>query len=209
MKSESSKIIVIGRQYGGSGRKIGKILADMLGASYFDKELINKMSSHFGYDPDILMHADEKKPSPFRSMLMGKYGVMDVYPSSPMSRESLYAAQSDIIRQIAGEGSCVIVGRTADYILREYACLTSVFIHAPHEWRARNIIARGEAAEMQEALAKIKKADADREGYYNYFTGRAWGTADNYHLSIDASRLPAEETAKIIASYAGICPRKE
>ncbi len=201
MSQSDSKIIVIGRQYGGTGRKTGRALADALGLPYYDKEIINKVSAKYGYDPDILHRADEKKPSPFRSMLLGKYGVMDMYATSPLSKESLYEAQTDVIRQICNEGGCVIVGRTADYIMREHPGLVSVFIHAPKEWRAQNLISRGEASSIPDALMKIKKADSDREGYYNYFTGRKWGTADNYHLTIDASQLDNKDMVDLIAKY--------
>ena len=204
VNNSEKKIIVIGRQYGGTGRKTGRALAENLGLPYFDKEIINKVSASYGYDPDILHRADEKKPSPFRSMLLGKYGVMDMYATSPLSRESLYEAQTNVIRQICNEGSCVIVGRTADYIMREHPGLVSVFIHAPKEWRAQNLIKRGEASSLQDALIKIKKADNDREGYYNYFTGRKWGSADNYHLTLDASLIPHEDMVDIISRYIGI-----
>ncbi len=201
MNKADDKIIVIGRQYGGTGRKTGRALADLLGLPYYDKEIINKVSAKYGYDPEILHRADEKKPSPFRSMMLGKYGVMDMYATSPMSRESLYEAQTNVIRQICNEGGCVIVGRTADYIMREHPGLVSIFIHAPIEWRAQNLIKRGEAESLQEAMAKIKKADSHREGYYNYFTGRKWGTADNYHLTIDASLMDPDEMVGLIAKY--------
>ncbi|MDE6018796.1 MAG: cytidylate kinase-like family protein [Muribaculaceae bacterium] len=200
MNKPTDKIIVIGRQYGGTGRKTGRALAEKLGIPYYDKEIINKVAAKYGYDPDILHRADEKKPSPFRSMLLGKYGVMDMYATSPLSRESLYEAQTNVIRQICNEGSCVIVGRTADYIMRDHPGLASIFIHAPKEWRAQNLIGRGEAETVSEAIAKIKKADSDREGYYNYFTGRKWGVADNYHLTIDASLFDQEEMVNIIAA---------
>ena len=203
MNNSDHKIIVIGRQYGGTGRKTGRALAERLDIPYYDKEIINKVAASYGFDPDILDRADEKKPSPFRSMLLGKYGVMDMYSTSPLSREALYEAQTNVIRQICQEGSCVIVGRTADYIMREHPGLVSVFIHAPREWRAQNLIQRGEARNLQEALVKIKKADNDREGYYNYFTGRNWGVADNYHLTVDASLLPHEEMIDLIASFIG------
>ena len=201
MNNSEHKIIVIGRQYGGTGRKTGRALAQLLGIPYYDKEIIGKVAASYGYDPDILLRADEKKPSPFRSMLLGKYGVMDMYATSPLSRESLYEAQTNVIRLICREGSCVSVGRTADYIMRDHPGLVSVFIHAPREWRARNIVGRGEASSIQEALVKIRKADSDREGYYNYFSGRKWGAADNYHLTLDASRLSTDDMVELIASY--------
>ena len=90
-----------------------------------------------------------------------------------------------------------------------HAGLVSVFIHAPREWRAQNLIERGEARNLQEALVKIKKADNDREGYYNYFTGRNWGVADNYHLTVDASLLPHEEMIDLIASFIGKHRKKD
>lgn len=202
MNPDDSKIIVIGRQYGSGGRKVGKALAHLLGIPYYDKEIINKVSARYGYHPDILNMADEKKPSPFRSMLLGKYGVMDMYATSPLSRESLYAAQTDVIRQICREeGSCVIVGRTADYIMREHPGLTSIFIHAPQEWRVKNLLERNDAVNEEGAISKIKKADSEREGYYNYFTGRRWGVADNYHLSIDASSLDTEAITMLISLF--------
>ncbi len=204
VNQSDNKIIVIGRQYGDTGRKTGRGLTEDLSLPYFDKAIINKVAASYGYDPDILHRADEKKPSPFRSMLLGKYGVMDMYATSPLSRESLYEAQTNVIRQICNEGGCVIVGRTADYIMREHPGLVSVFIHAPKEWRAQNLIERGEAKTLQDALVKIRKADSDREGYYNYFTGRKWGTADNYHLTIDASLLKPEEMVDLIARYIGV-----
>lgn len=202
MEDKAKNIIVIGREYGAGGRKIGKAVATMLGMDYFDKELINHISARYGYAPEILMRADEKKPSAFRSILMGKYGVMDIYGTSPMSREALYAAQADVIRQISSNGNCVIVGRTADYILRDQPGLTSVFVHAPAEWRAQNIIDRGETSGFQDALSKVNRADADREGFYNYFTGRTWGKASNYHFTLDSSLIAPEEAAEIIVRFA-------
>lgn len=202
MDDKNNRIIVIGRQFGGGGRKVGMAVAKKLNIPYYDKIIISKVAAHYGYDPEILMNADEKKPSLFGSLLPGKYGIMDSYATSPISKESLYEAQSNIIRQICQEGSCVIVGRTADYIMREHPGLLSVFIHAPQKWRATHLVQRGEANSEQEALTKIRKADSDRQGYYNYFTGRNWGVADNYHITIDGSQFDAEKIADMIATLA-------
>lgn len=202
MDKSGKKVIVVGRQFGSGGRKIGKAIAKRLNIPYYDKVLLSKVAARFGYDPAILMGADEKKPSLFGSILPGKYGIMDTYASSPISKESLYQAQTHVIRQICEEGSCVIVGRTADYIMRDHPGMVSVFIHAPIKWRAQNLISRGEAKTEQEAITKIKKADSDRQGFYNYFTGRNWGVADNYHLTIDGSIFDPEEIAEIISTLA-------
>lgn len=202
MKLPNKKIIVIGRQFGSGGRKIGMAVARILGIPYYDKIIISKVATRFGYDPEILLGADEKKPSLFGSIIPGKYGIMDSYATSPISKESLYDLQSQVIRQICQEGSCVIVGRTADYIMRDHPGMLSVFIHAPAEWRAKNLVGRNEAKTEQEAYSMIKKADSGRQGYYNYFTGRNWGVASNYHFTIDGSQFDTDEIAGIIADMA-------
>lgn len=202
MDKNNKNIIVVGRQFGSGGRKVGKAISKLLNIPYYDKMIISKVAAHYGYDPAILLGADEKKPSLFGSLIPGKYGILDNYATSPISKESLYQAQSHVIRQVCEEGSCVIVGRTADYIMREHPGLVSVFIHAPLEWRANNLIGRGDAKSLQDAVTKIKRADNDRQGYYNYFTGRNWGVADNYHLTIDGSQFDPEEIARIIAHLA-------
>lgn len=203
MEKSENNIIVVGRQYGSGGRKVGMALAKRLNIPYYDKVIISKVASHYGYDPEILLNADEKKPSLFGSIIPGKYGIFDTYATSPISKEALHEAQTNVIRQICQEGSCVIVGRTADYIMRDHPGLLSVFIHAPLVWRGHNLIRRGEASTLQEAMCAIKKADSNRQGYYNYYTGKNWGVADNYHLTIDGSRFEPEEIAAIIARLTG------
>lgn len=203
MDKNPNQIIVIGRQFGSGGRKIGMAIAKLLNIPYYDKVIISKVAARYGYDPEILLNADEKKPSLFGSLIPGKYGILDNYATSPISKESLYQAQTHVIRQICQENSCVIVGRTADYIMREHPGLLSVFIHAPLDWRAQNLLKRGDAKNMADAMAVIKKADSDRQGYYNYFTGRNWGVANNYHLTIDGSQFDVEDIAAIIAKLSG------
>lgn len=202
MEETEKKIIVIGRQFGSGGRKIGMAVARKLNIPYYDKVIISKVAARYGYDPEILLNADEKKPSLFGSLIPGKYGIMDNYATSPISKESLYEAQTHVIRQICEEGSCVIVGRTADYVMREHPGLISVFIHAPLKWRAQNVLRRGEAKDEQQAMINAKKADSDRQGYYNYFTGRNWGVANNYHLTIDGSKFDTDQIADIICQMA-------
>lgn len=199
MGETKDKIIVIGRQFGSGGRKVGMAVAKLLNIPYYDKLIISKVAAKYGYDPEILLKADEKKPSLFGSLIPGKYGILDNYATSPISKESLYEAQTNVIRQICNEGSCVIVGRTADYIMREHPGLLSVFIHAPLTWRSKNVLKRGDAKDEAEAMNYIKKADSDRQGYYNYFTGRNWGVANNYHLTIDGSQFEVDEIAEVIA----------
>lgn len=196
-KKDKERVIVIGRQAGSGGRALGKAIAGILGIPYYDRELLKECSERFGYDREIFEMADERRPSPFRSFLNSRYGLGE---TSPLHGEGLYNVQSKVIHQLGQEGSCVIVGRTADYILREHPGLFSIFLHAPEEWRARAMHERGEAKSPSEALAILRRADSRRKDYYNYFTPGGWGKAENYDICIDSSRFTTEELARIIVS---------
>lgn len=196
------QIIVIGRQFGSGGRRIGQLLASKLGYAYYDKELLAKAADSLGYSKDIFIAHDEKKPSPMRSLLQGLYGIADNFHDTSICGESLYRAQSEVIKKICSQENCVIVGRTADYILRKEPRLLSIFLHAPIEHRAARIMERNEAVSHEEARDMAKRHDKTRESYYNYYTGGGWGKASNYHLSIDASCLDDEEIADVIINFA-------
>ena len=201
--SQLHTVIVIGRQFGSGGRRIGKLIADRLQCPYYDKELLAKTAESMGYAREIFDLHDEKKPSPFRTLLQGVYGIADNFHDTSMSAEQLYKEQSRMIRELAEKGSCVIVGRTADYVMRHHHGLVSIFLHAPVELRARAIVKRGDSLSEEQAVELANKHDHNREKYYNYYTGgERWGKAYNYHLSIDASSLPDDEIADIIIDYA-------
>lgn len=193
-------IIVIGRQFGSGGREIGRLLASQLGVPYYDKELLREAAKRFGYRHELLEKADERRPSPFRALFDAGYGS-PTYGLSGLGRERLYLAQSEVIRRIVAEGPCVIVGRTADYIVRDDERLTSVFLHCDDAARARRIIGRHDCADEAAAIEMARKRDRHRENYYNYFTGRKWGHAANYHLTLDVSKLSAEAAAKLILHF--------
>ncbi|MDE6027147.1 MAG: cytidylate kinase-like family protein [Muribaculaceae bacterium] len=203
-------IIVIGRQFGCGGREIGMKIADALGIPYYDKTLLSKAAEEFGMDPDIFRAADEKRPSFLRNFLGLSCGTSTA-PCAPgtishfgpgtLAPESLYNAQSEVIRSICKRGSCVLVGRTADYVMRHHPGLISIFIQAPLEHRVKKIVARNDARNEEEAAALAKKHDKGRESYYNYFTNRTWGTAGNYHLCFDSSRFDADAIIALLKSY--------
>lgn len=194
-------IIVIGRQYGAGGRKLGKRLAETLNVPYYDKELLSEAADALGFSKELFLKADEKKPSILRSFLSFNYGSPSAsFSSYTLSDDNLYRAQSDVIKSICEKGSCVIVGRTADYVMRDHPGLLSIFVHAPEEHRAKAILERGEAKSMEEALEKAHKFDRSRESYYNYFTNRHWGRADNYDLTFNSSRLSTEALLPLILS---------
>lgn len=195
-------IIVIGRQFGSGGREIGRKLAEKLSVAYYDKQLLAEAAKTFGLQSEVLARSDEKRPSMLRAFLGSSYGnTSDFGQWGTMSPDQLYTVQSHVIERICEAGPCVIVGRTADYICRDNPRLASIFLHAPAEFRARRIMDRGEAKSLDEAMKLARKRDKDREDYYNYYTGKKWGGASNYHLSLDSSLLPAEETAELIIAF--------
>ncbi len=195
-------VIVIGRQFGSGGRRIGRMVADKLGIPYYDKELLSHAAKSLGFSPDVFAAADEKRPSAFRTLMQSMYGIADNFHTTSISGERLYEQQSKVIREIGSRGSCVIVGRTADYVLRDHPGLVSVFLHAPEKWRAEKIVRRGESMCCEEAISQAQKHDRNRENYYNYYTGGNWGRADNYHLSLDSSLLPESRIADLIIGFA-------
>lgn len=194
-------VIVIGRSFGAGGKAIGKALSSILGYPFFDKELLREAAEEFGFSKEIFARADEKRPSRLKRLVTHLYGVQENYIADTLSTESLYKAQSSAIRAIAERGPCIIVGRTADYILRDFQGLVSIFVHAPLAFRAMKIVERGDAPDEVEAIELARQKDRNRMEYYNYFTGRNWGLASNYNLTVDSSLLSAEKCAELIADF--------
>lgn len=184
-------VIVIGREYGSGGRRIGKLLASELGVAYYDKTLLQEAARHMGYAPEIFELKDERRPSLIRSILSFTYGANTAnIDGAPMSDEKIYEFQSRVIREICNRESCVIVGRTADYVMRHHPGLISIFIHAPIEERIKAIIKRGETDSESEAREKALTVDKSRASFYNYYTNfDGWGKSNNYHFSFDSSRM--------------------
>ena len=191
-------IISIGRQFGCGGREIGKMIAERLGADYYDKTLLSKAAEALGFDKRLFDGADEKRPSWIRSMLQLNYGVENAMAEfSDIDDEGLYSIQSRVINQLADKGPCVIVGRTADYILRDRPGLISIFLHAPAEYRIRKIMERRDTDTESAARSLARKMDNARESYYTYYTNHKWGHAETYHICLDTSRFSAEEIVDI------------
>ncbi|MDE7380620.1 MAG: cytidylate kinase-like family protein [Muribaculaceae bacterium] len=193
-------IIVIGRQYGAGGRYVGRKLAERLNLDYYDKELLQKAAGELGFSTEVFSHADEKKPSFFHKIFLPSYGITGTYSPDPMSGEGIYRAQSNVISSIGEKGGCVIVGRTADHILRNHPHLISVFLHSPLPWRAKNIVKRGESDTEKKGIEIAYKKDKQREAYYNYFTGKKWGTASNYDITVDSSLISPDDLVDILAT---------
>lgn len=194
-------VIVIGRSFGAGGRAIGRALSVLTGIPFYDNELLKAAAEEFGFPRRVFERSDERRPSRLRRLVSQAYGVQEAYLADTYTPESLYHAQSAVIRAIASRGACIIIGRTADYVLRDFPGLIKIFIHAPLAYRAGKIVERGDAASEPEAIELARKRDRGRQEYYNYFTGRQWGEASNYDLTIDSSLLPAGQSAELLKRY--------
>ena len=197
----SDSIIVVGRQFGSGGRKIGRMLAEEFGLAYYDKEMLAEAARRLGFSEHIFAKYDERRPSALRTLLSNTFGVQDSFHQTPMSSESIYTAQGKIINDLADEGGAVFVGRSADYILRHRPNLVSVFLHSPIDHRAAQLVRRGEVESLDKGMEMARKLDKNREEFYNYFTGRHWGHASNYHLTLDTSLVKPEDAYKIVRDF--------
>lgn len=194
-------IINIGRQLGSGGHDIGRMLALDFQAKYYDRELLNLAAKESGLSEKIFEQNDEKKGF-FRGLLnLGSPHVSSgrVY-NSGVSQESLFQFQSEAIKKAANEGSCVFVGRCADYVLRNLPNTVSVFVTASMDYRVRQIMNKRHLDE-DAARKFIEQGESERATYYNYYTGKKWGAAESYDLCIDSSVLGLVETEKIIAQF--------
>lgn len=200
--SDNNIIIVIGRQFGSGGRALGGIIAEKLGVPFYDKELIDEAARRYGMLSDFVAQADERKPSAFRTFIETCLGNTPADFTTSSYSLNPYRIQSQTIELLAGKGGAVFVGRTADYVLRSNKNVTSIFVHASDEERAKRIMERGDCSDKGSAIELAHKKDRLREEYYNYYTGRHWGHSSNYHLSVDASLLPLEDLADLVIDFA-------
>ncbi|MGD8400061.1 MAG: cytidylate kinase-like family protein [Bacillota bacterium] len=185
-------IITIAREYGSGGRLIGRRLAQELHIAFYDKELIALAAEESGFAADFIERMEQKKTVNFL------YNLYMTGPELPAA-EQVYLAQAQAILKIARKESCVIVGRCADYVLREFDNCLRVFIHAPLEWRLKRV--RDEYHEVVANYADyLRKQDKNRAGYYNYFTEYKWGKAQNYHLAVDSS-IGITAVVRVLKAY--------
>ena len=194
-------IINVGRQLGSGGHDIGRMLALDFGATYYDRELLNLAAKESGFSEKIFEENDEKKGF-FRSLFNVQtphLGGGGLYKSN-FSQESLFQFQSDAIRKAAEKGSCVFVGRCADYILRDFKNVVNIFITASMEFRVEQVMSR-RGGTPEQVRHFIEQGESHRAQYYNYYTGKKWGAAESYDLCIDSSILGLVETEKLIAAF--------
>lgn len=194
-------IINIGRQFSSGGRYISKILCEEFGCRYFDKEILDLAAKESGFSPDVFKKSDEKKS--FIHTLFHLHAPMlsdDNFYNNKFSEESLFKFQCDAIRKAASQGSCLFIGRCADYVLRDKPNTVSIFLAADMEDRISRTMERYNMDE-ESARKTISKKDSTRASYYNYYTGKKWGAAESYDLCINTSIFGLDETAKFIADF--------
>ena len=201
MEKNKHIIICVGRQLGSGGHDIARMLAMDFNAKYYDKELLNLAAKESGISEKFFEQNDERRGI-FRSLFhlhASHVGDNNMY-NNDFSQENLFKFQSDAILKAADEGSCVFVGRCADYVLRERTDVVSVFVSASKRFRIDQIMAKLNV-DAPTANKYIKQRESQRASYYNYYTGKKWGSAESYDLCIDSSVLGLQATERFIADF--------
>ncbi len=197
-------VITISRQYGSGGHEVGERLAQKLNLPFYDKALIAMAAKQSGFSEEVFADADEKATSSLLySMVMGNYGFGTRIPGlneMPIN-DKLFIIQSDIIKAAAEKGPCVIIGRCADYILREFPRCLNVFIHADKAARVERIVSK-KLCEEKKAPDFITKKDKQRANYYNFYSNKRWDDLNNYDLTIDTSKFTVEQAVELIEDAA-------
>lgn len=194
------KLITISREFGSGGRLIGKRLAEKLDIPYYDKELLDRIAEESGFSKEMMVEAEKKAKNSFLYSLASAMGTGEAGPESLSLNERFFLAQFDTIRRIADEGSCVIVGRCADYVLRGMPEATNVFIYAEEADKIKRAVQ--EYGVPEDSVKKLMKdTDKARANYYAYHTGRKWGEHVNYNLSIDSGYIEIEDIVDLIIKY--------
>lgn len=190
-------LITIGRQHGSGGTEVAEILAEKLNVWYYNREILYMAADKIGFDSfdeESMKELNYRKSSKYMeglSVMMGTPGHIPVY-------NKMYKEQGKIIQKLAGYGSGVFLGRCADYILKDFENVYSVFLYADDEYRLKRL-AKAEGREV--TLEEMRKEDKTRESYYNYYTGQEWGDVRNYDLALNMGKTTAEDAADMILSY--------
>lgn len=198
-----SSIITISRQYGSGGREIGEKLAERLEIPFYDNELITRAAKESGFSVEAFQNAENKATNSLLysiAMGLGAYGNQDIGFTQMSIDDQIFLAQANMIRKIANEGPCVIVGRCADYILREYPDVVNIFIWADMEYRKNRAVNLYHLS-PNKVEDQINKIDKRRANYYSYHACEKWGKAANYHLSIKSDYVGIDHTVDCIVNY--------
>ena len=193
-----SKIITIGREFGSGGRELGRRLAQKLGIEYYDREIITEIANHTSLSEEYVQQIIESKPHHLYPITVGRtFSYMQDYMF--WQAQSVISAQFDIIKKMAEKSDCVIVGRCADYILKEENPFR-IFVYADLDARVKRCVRREENDMSEKEIKKqIKAVDKNRAQFYNYFVGEKWGDKKNYDLCINTTKLDIKEVAEILS----------
>ncbi|MBQ3015876.1 MAG: cytidylate kinase-like family protein [Clostridia bacterium] len=198
-------IITIARQYGSGGREIGEKVAALLGIPLYDKQLITDAASKGNLNEEVLKRTDETAAnSLLYTLAMGSNVVgttMHFGYKMPIN-DKLFILQAEVIKEYAKEGSCVIIGRCSDYVLREEENVFRLFIYGDLDHRKARVAERHPEVKSSQIMDVINKTDRRRASYYNFYTGNKWGKYDNYDMAINSSTLGIQGTAELIARCA-------
>lgn len=188
-----NRIVTISREFGSGGRTIGKKVAQRLGIPCYDADLIQRLAEDSGFAEEYVKQISECMPGGYLESLFSNRTL------GPTNEDILWDSQNKVILQIAEKGPCVIVGRCADYILRDKADCLNVFIHADPSFRAERIVKEYGERE-QSAEQRLRDKDKRRAAYHRFYTDMKWGDAHNYHITLNSGVLGIERCAEIISS---------
>lgn len=191
---KEGQIIVISREYGSGGSEIGKLLAEQLGIPYYDKNFVDSAVKSSGLSTDFLEEEEQK----FISSLLFNLATGGYHRAGNKdAADQVYIAESNALREIAQQGSCVIVGRCADQILADEFDVFSVFVHADLALRVKRVVERDGVASRR-AEQTVRDRDRRRARHYEYYTDKDWGDNKNYHMSINSGRFGIEKSVQLI-----------
>lgn len=201
MENKDKLIINIGRQVGSGGRIIAKLLADEFECQFYDKEILNLAAKESGFSEKFFEQNDEQRG--FIQTLFSMHAPLisdNNFYNNKFSQDGLFQFQSEAITKAAEEGSCVFVGRAADYVLRTYPNVVNIFITANMKDRIK-LVCQRLGCDEKNAKKLIIDKESERASYYNYYTGKKWGHSCSYDLCINSSYMGLEKTAKFIGDY--------
>ena len=195
------RLVTISREYGSGGRLIGRLVAEKLSLPFYDKEIIDLVVEKSGLSREVIETAELRAKSTISYSFASTMSFGDGFTAEPISiNEKLFITQFDVIRQIGDTGEGVIIGRCADYVLRELPGVTNIFLCAETEDRVRRCIDMY-GDDPEGVRNKIKDYDKARANYYNYHTSQKWGAYGNYNLMLNTSYITDEHAADIIVSF--------
>lgn len=191
------RVITISREFGSGGRELGVKLAENLGIPFYDKELISIAAEDSDMPEEAFIHYDEEMPFVKDPLNRNYYSPFSSIYQVPMS-DQLFLAQSKVIRKLAGQGPCVVVGRCADMVLEDSI---NIFIYARMKDRIRRMNSLETGVDPVKMENRIREVDRKRKDYYQYYTGNEWGKAQNYHLCLESGLVGVDGCLKAVQAY--------